>query len=258
MSSESKSRELSNWRPRTLGEVYGNRRLVKSLRRMLATKQTQPNMLIGGAPGLGKTALLDAFCRAWRCKDREVTSDICCGKCDRCTTRLNGEGGGAINDDDILYWERSLIYADASQVILEHLEERISDVFNSDHCIVFIDEAHCLSRRRIQQSLLVKVERSSHMWIFATALTKELDPMLVRRCTPYEVRPLSDEDAAAFITDRCRDYQIDCSDKEAVICLIERANGNGSRILRCLSEVLSDGGKLTVDAVDEFQFDIDA
>lgn len=53
---------VEKYRPRSLDEIIGHKRIVESLRSYVRTKQ-MPNLLLVGKPGTGKTAI--AYAMRW-------------------------------------------------------------------------------------------------------------------------------------------------------------------------------------------------
>ena len=219
---------------RVLGQDRAVRTLVAQLRRDVPTP-----LLLCGPPGVGKTTLALIVARALNCLAHEPSGSPClvCEKCVEFDTtdrtwfflelnagRLGGKDAAAYLDD----------------------VARAAPFGGARRRVIFVDEAHALSREAQDNLLDVLELLGAAAIILATNRPERLTPALRSRCITVPLDPVSTPTLIAYGRDICLQEKLDF-EPDALAMLASAAQGQVRDFLLKLDEV-SAQGRVTVVA----------
>ena len=190
------------YRPRTLKNVVGQRRIVERLAALVAPRAGR-NIILSGKSGSGKTTLAYAFAKAVTCFEPGHDGEPC-GTCDSCLEWADGQVGAIFEVDCPRHGTREEI-----EEVLGYLTA--APLFTRSH-VVFFDEAHGLSRPA-RDMLLKALEkaRENVVFIFALLEAESLPVQLRDRCRIFELEPPSREERAEYLDRIIEAEQLACT-----------------------------------------------
>ena len=225
------------YRPRRFKHVWCQEAAVTQLSR-LAQAREGAHLLLTGAYGAGKTALVKIFARALNCEN--LTEDG--SPCKQCRSRDDADL------DCLAQYDVPARGGDKDRV-RAWVDAHNREPRNSKWKILFLDEAHALTPAAMD-SLLKDVEEPQPRVAFAFATTEPwvLKPALKSRTLRLEVRPLSEPDAVDFMGHIARLEGI-TYDRDALFLLACMMQGHPRDMLNGLGQVARSGKGVTTEAV---------
>ncbi|WP_437202040.1 AAA family ATPase [Planctomicrobium sp. SH664] len=257
--------DIKRWIPTRWQDVAGNSALAEHfqdiLRASLDGEFNGLNTLVTGPSRSGKTAIVKLFARCLYC-DRldRATLTPCRFECKNCTSDVSRFGLQGI---ETLSQGRSIHYVpiDCTSVTEVELREKLTDLRDyPGFRIVFMDEAHRLVRRSMDEQLLKPVEeRANTMWIVTSAVTGELEAMFKKRFVRLQTQLPSIEELSLWLTDRCHEFGIhDIDNPSTIIRLAERSNQIPGDALQVLARAaIKRPKRLTRQLVESHVFELD-
>ena len=236
------SAEIQRWQPPRWDGFLGNTRLKHVLRSVAMNSRRSTEMgrlhslngagfLVTGESRSGKTSLINHCLRAMVCHERDpVTLDPCSGHaCPAC--ELQPELAGAFGFFPRARDGRRLVtitVIDGTQIASprELLSELREAAWGGGFRLLFLDEAHRLKSRGMDELLLKAVEELKMCWILATARPDALEDMLRKRLIIVRTEPPSLKDLALWLADRCDEWEIPWTS-----AAVERAAEKSNRIV---------------------------
>ena len=167
------------WRPSRFADVMGQRAVVQTLSRAVATGRTAHAYLFCGPRGTGKTSTARVLAKTLNCQDRPEGTGEPCGTCTACRTM----DGGAFVD---------LIEIDAASNRgideIRSLREKVhfapSQGLNK---VYIIDEAHMLTEAAFNAFLKTLEEPPPHtIFILCTTEPQKLPATIISRCQRFD------------------------------------------------------------------------
>ena len=257
--------DIKRWIPACWQDVAGNSTLVEHfqdiLRASLDGDFNGLNTLVTGPSRSGKTATVKLFAQCLYCDrlDRETLTP-CRSECQNCRTDVSRFGLQGI---EVQSQERSIHYLpiDCAGITEAELREKLTDLRDyPGFRIVFMDEAHRLVRRCMDDQLLKPVEeRANTMWIVTSAITGEHDSMFKKRFVRLQTQLPSVEEFSLWLADRCREFGIDdIDDPSTIIRLAQRSNQIPGDALQVLARAaIKRPKRLTRHLVESHVFELD-
>ena len=255
--------EIKRWIPNSWGDVVGNPELVEHFQDILHASLDGEfnglNTLVTGESRSGKTSIVKLFVRCIYCDklDRKTLTP-CKFECENCRTDVSLYGLEGMN---VNLQGRNIHYLpiDCTSVSEKDLKDRLVDLRDyGGFRLVFLDEAHRLVRRNMDEQLLKpSEERANTMWIVTSAVTGELESMFKRRFVRLQTERASVDDFSLWLTDRCHEFEIQIDEPSTIIRLAERSNQSPGDALQVLSRAAIKRPKqLTRKLVESHHFEI--
>ena len=262
------SAQILRWEPPRWDGFLGNTRLKRVLRTVALKSESSTEMgrlhslngagfLVTGESRSGKTSLINHCLRAMVCHERDpVTLDPCSGHaCPAC--ELQPELAGALGFFLRARDGRRLVtitVIDGTQIASprELLSELREAAWGHGFRLLFLDEAHRLKSRGMDELLLKAVEELKMCWILATARPDALEDMLRKRLIIVRTEPPSLKELALWLADRCDEWEIPWT-SAAVERVAEKSNRIVGLALQALALAALDRQEgLTEDLVENF------
>jgi DNA polymerase III subunit delta' len=193
-----------------LSAIAGHAPLVGLLRRAVARGRVPQSLLFAGPNGVGKKAVALALAQAVNCPMRLQASrgkpgaaiaviDDACGKCTTCQRIARGQ------HTDVTLIDRG----DEASIKIQPIRERVLGVigyrpFEAERRVYIIDGADDMTPQA-QDALLKTLEEPppAAIIILVTALPDTLHATVLSRCRRLRFSPLSDQDVARVLVERC-------------------------------------------------------
>ena len=200
---------LTKYRPKTFDEFIGNNVAVKSLKRVLTSKNIPKAFLISGNPGCGKTTIARLLKNEVKCADSSFVE-------------LNGSSERGI--DTIRNIVSSISYAPLV----------------GESKIFFIDEAHQLTKEA-QEALLKSTEDPppNTYWIFCTTEPQNIRAALSRRLFKVNLPPLNNEERLDLLRRVIKGEGLDKSKytKRVIAKVSQLSEGSAGKLLQIFESI---------------------
>ena len=219
------------WRPRTFGEVVGQRHITRSLQNAICHRRFGHAYLLAGTRGIGKTSVARIFAKSLRCENPTENGDFC-GRCLSCEDSL-GETSFNICELD-----------GASNNKVEDVRELIDGArilpTSGSHKIYIIDEVHMLSTAAFNALLKTLESPPGHVvFILATTDPNKLPDTVLSRCQRFDFKSAILEDMVALMKKIAVEEDIQFERDELVEMIARQGAGSMRDALSCLDRVLS-------------------
>lgn len=257
------TRDIKRWIPQRWEDVVGNSALVEHFKDILWASRDGEfnglNTLVTGKSRSGKTAIVKLFTRCLYCDQLDWnTLTPCRGDCHNCRTDVSRFGLSGI---EVQVQGRNIHYLpiDCAGITEAELREKLIELRDyPGFRIVFMDEAHHLVRRSMDEQLLKPVEeRANTMWIVTTAVTGGLDAMFKRRFVRLETQRPSVDELSLWLADRCGEFGICEVDPEAIKRLAELSHRIPGEALPVLARAaIKRPRRLTRQLVEDHIFEL--
>lgn len=205
------------YRPKSFGDVVGQRGVTQTLRNAIATDRLAQAFVFAGPRGVGKTTTARILARALNC-EKGPTPDPC-GACESCNEIAEGRDIDVLELDGATHTKVETV----REVIIESLPMApVRDRFK----IFIIDECHQLSRSSFNALLKSIEEPPPHVkFMMATTELGKIPQTILSRSQVYELRIITTPVIADALRKIVTVEKIAIDD--AAIDLVARA-GNGS------------------------------
>ena len=219
------------WRPRTFGEVVGQRHITRSLQNAICRNRLGHAYLLAGTRGIGKTSVARIFAKSLRCENPTESGDFC-GQCPSCEDSL-GETSFNICELD-----------GASNNKVEDVRELIDGArvlpTSGRYKVYIIDEVHMLSTAAFNALLKTLESPPRHVvFILATTDADKLPDTVLSRCQRFDFKSATLEDIVALMKKIAKEEGIQYEREELVEMIARQGAGSMRDALSCLDRVLS-------------------
>ncbi|MCL2285622.1 MAG: DNA polymerase III subunit gamma/tau [Firmicutes bacterium] len=169
-------------RPRTFGEVVGQKHIVRALCNQITSGQISHAYLFCGTRGTGKTTIARLFARAINCQNPREGSP--CNVCDSCL--------GILAERNLNVVEIDAASNNGVENIRDLREEVKYQPTQGHYKVYIIDEVHMLSTSAFNALLKTLEEPPSHViFILATTDSQKLPATILSRCQRYDFRRIA-------------------------------------------------------------------
>ena len=177
--------------------IAGHAHVVALLKRAVATSRVPQSLLIAGPEGVGKRTLALALAQAVNCPKRRGGDG--CGTCSTCLRIARGQ-----------HADVTLVTPEGrASISIEVLRERLLHVvgyrpFEAERRVYIIDPADAVTWEA-QSALLKTLEEPppATILVLVSAYPDTLLPTVQSRCRRLRLAPLSEQDVARVLVERC-------------------------------------------------------
>ena len=230
------------WRPKTFGEIVGQRHVTRALANALSRGKIHHAYMFTGTRGVGKTTFARILARALNCEEGPTPSP--CLSCPACVEILAGasvdvqEIDGASNTgiDDVRRLRENAAYAPA----------------RSRYKVYIIDEVHMLSKAAFNGLLKILEEPPAHVvFVFATTEPNRIPDTILSRVQRFDFRMLTEEEIFTRLREMAEAESI-AFEEEALHLVAQYAFGSmrdGQSIIE--QAAVSGDGRIQASLVEE-------
>ncbi|NNF83787.1 MAG: DNA polymerase III subunit gamma/tau [Deltaproteobacteria bacterium] len=230
------------WRPKTFGEVVGQRHVTRALANALSRGKIHHAYMFTGTRGVGKTTFARILARALNCEEGPTPTP--CLSCPACVEILAGssvdvqEIDGASNTgiDDVRRLRENAAYTPA----------------RSRYKVYIIDEVHMLSKAAFNGLLKILEEPPAHViFVFATTEPNRIPDTILSRVQRFDFRMLTDEEIFTRLREMAEAESISF-EEEALRLVAQYAFGSmrdGQSIIE--QAAVSGDGRIQASLVEE-------
>lgn len=237
------------WRPRSFGEVVGQRHVVETLKRAIKSGKIAHSYLFSGPRGVGKTSIARIFAKALNCLNGPGEEP--CLTCQNCIEIDKGVFPDVIEMDA------------ASNRGIDEIRElrdsvRLSPI-KGRYKVYIIDEVHMLTEQAFN-ALLKTLEEPPHFVVFLLATTeaRKIPNTILSRCIRFDFKPLTFDEAVSILASICDKEGIGY-ERSALEIIARTAEGSLRDAEMLLEQVIAySGANITESATREALGLIDA
>lgn len=177
-------------------DILGHDLIKKHFTAAIATGNVSHAYILSGEDGMGKKALADAFALALMCQ--EGNGGEPCRQCHACRQVLSG------NHPDIIY----VTHEKPASIGVDDVRRQINDTvqvkpYSSSYKLYIVDEAQKMTVQA-QNALLKTIEEppAYAVILLLTTNSEAFLPTILSRCVKMSLKPLSDGQVRAYLTDQ--------------------------------------------------------
>lgn len=177
-------------------DIIGQEQIKKHLQKAINQNSISHAYIFCGESGSGRRTLADAFAKAIQCEDKTADIDACC-KCKSC---IQSESH---NHPDIKY-----ITHEKLSISVDDIREQLNNditikPYSSAYKVYIIPDANKMTEEA-QNALLKTIEEppAYAVIILLTDNLTNLLPTIQSRCVTLNMKPLSKNDIAAYLTSK--------------------------------------------------------
>lgn len=228
------------WRPRTFGDVVGQRHITQTLQNAIESSQFSHAYLFSGPRGTGKTSAAKIFAQTINCETMPAREP--CNECASCKGILDGSISDVIEID-----AASNTSVDDIRNIRERVKYAPSVV---PYKVYIIDEVHMISVNAFNALLKTLEEPPAHVvFILATTEPHKIPLTIISRCQRFDFRAISHQAMMERMESIVEHEQIAIS-TEALEAIALAAEGGMRDALSILDQVISySEGEAEIDDV---------
>lgn len=205
-------------RPQALGELVGQKSVVKTLSNALDNDRIAHAYLFTGPRGTGKTSSARILAKSINC-DKGITKEPCL-TCPSCESIANSSSTSVFEID-----AASNNSVDDARSLIERAPLATQD---GKHKLYIVDECHMLTKEAFN-ALLKTIEEPPNNVVFILATTEEhkVPPTIVSRCQRLMFRLVSQPELAEHLKNIAEKESIEIT--EDALDLMSRRSGGGLR-----------------------------
>lgn len=225
----------NKYRPLTLNDVWGQKKIVESLKTRVKEDSIPRTILLTGLTGTGKSTLEKIISKSILCKNKDENGSPC-NKCSECLTVMSEKISN-------FYYLNN-----ASNLGIDEMRqlEEIANIreLGIKHKVIVIDEFQEISsNQKASKNILKILEKQS---TYATFILCAMDDSKINkaikdRCVTYNLQKLSIEDISSNLYSICQkeNVNIDTEEKANILLTIaESVEGSMRGALSYLERVL--------------------
>lgn len=246
--------QIRKWRPMKETEICGQEDIKEFFRRGFQAKGRTQHILVTGDSRCGKNTCIEFYIKALACAEVDRGEINPCGKCKPCGEPVAqfGQSGvfSAINNSSLNYNK-----IDCANTTGEEFKQLLLETSDSNFLTIFhLDEFHRFHRNCADERLLKVMEDRDILFIGNCVQTAKLDqPVLNRFGEKFQVGPVSVEELAVWLAQRCSEWEI-ATDPATLIAAAELSRGVPGAAIQLLGSAATMDRKLTMGFVKGFRF----
>ncbi|MGQ9762682.1 MAG: hypothetical protein ACUVQH_12310 [Thermogutta sp.] len=261
------SRDIQRWYPQKWREIAGNSEMIQAWWNFIVHGGC--NMLFTGPSRTGKTRTIALGVKSLLCSHKTQVLDPC-GHCQSCRAVDEARHSHLGLFSAVAGSSYSYIPIDCQTVTHDYLLKLPETIeLEQGRTVIYLDEVAALGRRGLDSVLLKPIDESPSIWIASgitvTRRTKKAGqrkseglsaPMRGRFAIKIGTALPGSDELAAWIRERCRDWEIDVEQEvKCIPLLVERSAHRVGHVVHVLADAAARGRTLSLDRVKGFNFD---